>query len=137
MAENAVKVEEKTLRDALGELPVFAGLPEENFSWLVSQFEEVRLEPGEVFVRQGDPAEWLFVMLEGEFQFQRENEPDAPIFTVQAGEVTGVLPYSRLTRMGGSGRAVLPTRAARLHRRVFPELLQRLPVLGQRLVALA
>ena len=76
MAENAVKVEEKTLRDALGELPVFAGLAEEQFSWLVSQFEEVRLEPGEVFVRQGDPAEWLFVMLEGEFQFQRENEPD-------------------------------------------------------------
>ena len=137
MAENAVKVEEKTLRDALRELPVFADLPEEQFSWLVSQFEEVRLEAGQVFARQGEPAEWLFVVLEGEVQFQRENEPDAPIFRVSAGEVSGVLPYSRLTRFGGTARALLATRGARLHRSVFPELLQRLPVLGQRLVALA
>jgi signal transduction histidine kinase len=137
MAENAVKVDEKTLREALLEIPVFTGLSEEQFSWLVSQFEEVRLEAGKVFLRQGDPADWLFVMLEGEVQFQRENEPDAPVFTVQAGQVSGVLPYSRLTRIGGTARAVLPTRAARLHRSVFPEMLQRLPVLGQRLVALA
>ena len=137
MAENAVKVGEKSLYDALQEIPVFADLPEENFSWLVLQFKEMRLEAGEVFVRQGEPAEWLFVVLEGEVQFQRENEPDAPIFRILAGEVSGVLPYSRLTRTGGIGRTVLPTRAARLHRSVFPELLQRLPVLAQRLVALA
>src|SRR5271167_3081233 len=136
MAENAVKVGEKSLRDALREMPVFADLPEDQFSWLVSQFEEVRLEAGEVFGRQGDPADWLFVMLEGELQFHREDLPDSPTFTVQAGEVSGVLPYSRLTRLGGTARAVLPTRAARLHRSVFPEMLQRLPVLGQRLVAL-
>jgi signal transduction histidine kinase len=136
MAENAVKVEEKTLRDALREIPVFAGLPDEQFSWLVSQFEEVRLDAGEVFLREGDPADWLFVMLEGEVQFHRESVPDSPTFTVRAGEVSGVLPYSRLTRVGGTARAVLPTRAARLHRRFFPELLQRLPDLGQRLVAL-
>jgi signal transduction histidine kinase len=136
MAENAVKVDEKTLHDALQEIPAFAGLPEEQFSWLVSQFEEVRLEAGQVFLREGDPADWLFVMLEGEVQFHRESVPDSPTFTVQAGEVSGVLPYSRLTRVGGTARAVLPVRAARLHRSFFPELLQRLPVLGQRLVSL-
>jgi len=136
MAEDALKVDEKTLHDALREIPVFAGLPEEQFSWLVSQFEEVRLEPGKVFLREGDPADWLFVMLEGEVQFHRDSVPDSPTFAVQAGEVSGVLPYSRLTRIGGTARAVLPTRAARLHRSFFPELLQRLPVLGQRLVSL-
>jgi signal transduction histidine kinase len=136
MAENAVKVGEKSLRDALREIPVFADLPEDQFSWLVSQFEEVRLDAGEVFLREGDPADWLFVMLEGEVQFHRESVPDSPVFTVEAGEVSGVLPYSRLARVGGTARAVLPTRAARLHRSVFPEMLQRLPVLGQRLVAL-
>lgn len=132
-----MKVDEKTLGDALREIPVFADLPEERFSWLVSQFEEVRLDAGEVFLREGDPADWLFVMLEGEVQFHRESVPDSPTFTVRAGEVSGVLPYSRLTRVGGTARAVLPTRAARLHRSLFPEMLQRLPVLGQRLVALA
>jgi signal transduction histidine kinase len=136
MAENAAKVDEKTLHDVLREIPVFVGLPDEQFSWLVSQFEEVRLDAGEVFLREGDPADWLFVVLEGEVQFHRESVPDSPTFTVRAGEVSGVLPYSRLMRVGGTARAVLPTRAARLHRRFFPELLQRLPDLGQRLVAL-
>src|SRR5207247_7276660 len=36
----------------------------------------------------------------------------------------------------GTGRAVVPTRLARLHKDNFPEMLQRIPEIGQRLVAI-
>jgi signal transduction histidine kinase len=41
-----------------------------------------------------------------------------------------------LTHYGGTTQAVLPTRVALLHRSLFPEMMQRIPQLGQRLVAL-
>jgi len=50
--------------------------------------------------------------------------------------VTGLLPYSRLTHYTGTSRAVLRTRVAYLHRNLIPEMLQRMPLLGQRLVSL-
>jgi signal transduction histidine kinase len=76
------------------------------------------------------------VILEGEIRFQREDDPDGPIFPVTAGQVTGYLPYSRLTHISGTGRAVIQTRSVRLHRDHFPEMLQRIPEIGQRLVAI-
>jgi len=47
-----------------------------------------------------------------------------------------MLPYSRLTHYGGTAQAVVPTRVALLHKSLFPEMLQRMPQLGQRLVAI-
>jgi len=49
--------------------------------------------------------------------------------------LTGLLPYSRLTNYSGGSQAVLPTRIANLNKALFPELLRRMPLLGQRLVA--
>jgi signal transduction histidine kinase len=46
------------------------------------------------------------------------------------------LPFSRLQRLQGSGRATTRLRLARFHKQIFPEMLQRMPVLAERLVAL-
>jgi len=122
--------------DELRKIPVFAGLPEHQLNWLAERFEEVRLDVGETYARQGDPLDHLVVLLEGELRLQRTDVPDAPIFTITAGQVSGLLPYSRLTHFRGSGRAVMASRLLRLHKDHFHELLQRMPELGQRLVAL-
>jgi signal transduction histidine kinase len=124
------------LIDDLRKIGVFADLPPEHLAWLAEKFEEMHFQPGEIFVREGDPAEYLTVILEGEIRIQRISDPDTPIFTGLAGQVTGLLPYSRLTHYPGSGRAVLPTRMLRLHKDLFPEMLQRIPQLGQRFVAI-
>jgi CRP-like cAMP-binding protein len=58
------------------------------------------------------------------------------IFLAGAGDVTGLLPFSRLQTYGGTGRAVGRVRVGRVHRSVFPEMLQRMPMLTQRLVTL-
>ncbi|HXJ92796.1 MAG TPA: ATP-binding protein [Terriglobia bacterium] len=122
--------------DDLRKIAVFDGLPEDQLDWLAGKFDEVRLEPGEVFGREGNPVEHLVVLLQGELRWQRQDIPDGPIFTVTAGEVTGLLPYSRLTHFRGTGRAVLASRMLRLHKDIFPEMMHRMPELGKRLVAL-
>lgn len=116
----------------LREVPVFADLPEDQLAWLAERFEEMRFEAGQVFAREGEPIEYLLVLLEGELRFQRQDA----VFRVMPGQVSGLLPYSRLTHARGIGRAVLPSRVLRLHKDHFPEMLQRMPELGKRLVAL-
>jgi signal transduction histidine kinase len=119
----------------LRKIDVFADLPQEHMVWLAGKFEDSHIGVGEIFVRSGEPANHLVVILEGEIRLQRD-EPDAPTFFAGAGDVTGLLPYSRLKTFGGTGRAVQPTRMLRLHRDHFPEMLNRMPQLGQRLVAI-
>ncbi len=136
MAENATSDRIEGLINDLRKIAVFSDLRADQLGWLAEKFEEMRLAPGEIFVRPGDPAVWLTVILEGEIRLQRTGDPDGPIFSAVAGQVTGYLPYSRLTHFAGTGRAVLPTRLLRLHRENFPEMLQRIPEIGQRLVAI-
>jgi signal transduction histidine kinase len=125
-----------SLVDELRKISVFADLPEDQLAWLAGRFEEVRLEPGEFYAREGDPIEHLFVILEGELRLQRTDTPDRTIYIISAGQVSGLLPYSRLTHYRGTGRAVTASRVLRLHKNHFPEMLQRVPELGKRLVAL-
>ena len=86
--------------------------------------------------REGEPLDYLIVILEGEMRIQRGSGGDELVFRGFAGQVTGLLPYSRLTHYGGTSRAVLPTRIVALHRSLFPEMLKRMPLLGQRLVSI-
>ena len=136
MAENLTSETTSSLIDDLRKIQVFADLPQEHLAWLAERFEEKRFQPGEVFAREGEPVDYLIVILEGETRIQLGSGPDAPIFSMFAGQLSGVLPYSRLTHYPGTGRAVLPTRILRLHKNLFPEMLQRMPQLGQRLVAI-
>jgi signal transduction histidine kinase len=136
MPENHPHGTDKCLIEDLRKIEAFHDLPEDHLAWLAERFEQIRLQPGEVFVREGDPADSLFVILEGEISLQRSGGSDSPVFRASAGQITGLLPYSRLTQFGGTGRAVRPTRIVRLHRSRFPEMLQRMPELGQRLVSI-
>ena len=117
-------------------IAVFSDLPDEQLAWLASQGEDIHAEAGEILFREGDPAEHMFVFFEGEFQGRNERVSDGQIFTAHAGEVTGLLPFSRLQRFQGTGRAVTRVRVGRFHKKLFPEMLQRMPVLTERLVVL-
>ncbi len=136
MSESQINGQADRFVTALRAIPIFADLSAEDLQWLASRMDEVSLQTGEVFARPGDPVEYLTVILEGEIQFERADAPGSPVFMATAGQVTGLLPFSRLTQVRGFGRAVLPSRMLRLHKQHFPELLQRMPQLAQRLVGL-
>jgi signal transduction histidine kinase len=117
-------------------IAVFSDLPDEQLAWLATQGEDIHVEPDDILFREGDSAEHMFVFFEGELQGRNERVSDGQIFTARAGEVTGLLPFSRLQKFQGTGRAVTPLRVGRFHKSLFPEMLQRMPVLTERLVVL-
>jgi signal transduction histidine kinase len=136
MSEATVKNQAERFAADLRKIGVFNDLPEDELEWVAQRMEEVRYGEGEVYAKAGDPFEYLAVLLEGELQFERKDQPGAAILTATAGQVTGLLPFSRLTNFRGLARAVRPSRVLRLHRKYFPDMLHRMPVLGQRLVGL-
>src|SRR5437588_10500109 len=117
-------------------VPVFVDLPEDQIAWFISQCQEQLLKPGDTYIRQGDAAETMFVMLEGEFQVRGELNGEAFAFPMKAGEVTGLLPFSRMKKTPVTGRAISNGRLLRFPATQFPELVQRMPELATRLVGL-
>ena len=91
---------------------------------------------GETYVRQGEPAEWMFVILEGQVQWRGEFGGETVVISGKQGDVTGVLPFSRMKQFTVNGRAVTDLRILRFPASLFPELVQKMPELTTRLVAL-
>jgi signal transduction histidine kinase len=123
-------------KSELLKIPAFAGLPDDQITWFLNQAQELNITAGETYVRQGDPADAMFVILEGQFQFRGEFGGQPVVFPIKAGDVTGVLPFSRMTQFTVTGRAVTDGRILRFPASLFPELTQRMPVLTQHLVGL-
>jgi signal transduction histidine kinase len=117
-------------------IPTFADLPDEQVEWFLSQSQEQLLKPGDTYIRQGDPAENMFVILEGEFQVRGEINGETFSFSVNPGDVTGVLPFSRMKKTPVTGRAVGNGRLLRFPAAQFPQLVQKMPELATRLVGL-
>jgi signal transduction histidine kinase len=125
----------QTLESALRTIDVFSDLREDQLRWFTSSAEERTLSPGDTLLREGDPADALFVLLAGEIRGRRESgRGDAPGYTARAGEVVGLLPFSRMTRFPLTARATVPTWLLRLPKDHFEEMLQRIPELLPRLI---
>lgn len=117
-------------------VPVFADLPDDQIAWFISQSQEMRLKAGDTYARQGDPADAMFVILEGQLEGRGEIAGETVTFSLNSGDVTGVLPFSRMKRFTVSGRAVADSRALRFPASLFPDLIQKMPELTKRLVGL-
>ncbi len=117
-------------------VPTFADLPEDQIEWFISQSQEMNLKAGDTYSRQGDPADAMFVILEGQLQGRGELAGDTITFHLKAGDVTGVLPFSRMKQFTVSQRAETDGRALRFPASLFPELVQKMPELTKRLVGL-
>lgn len=121
-------------REDLGSIDVFRDLPAEALDWLSERMELHESKKGELVIHAGDPADHLTAIFSGSLRGER---PDTGVvFVAQAGEVTGLLPFSRLSHFPSNVYSVKDTRAGYLNKKHFPEMLQRFPVLHQRLVEL-
>jgi signal transduction histidine kinase len=114
----------------------FADLPDDQLDWFISQAQEITPKAGQVYSRAGDPADSMYVLLEGHFQGRGERNGEVFVFDLEPGDITGTLPFSRMKTFTVSGRAELDSRALRFPAAQFPELIQKMPVLTQRLVGL-
>src|SRR5260370_1726103 len=107
-------------------VPAFADLPEDQITWFLSQSQEIHLKAGDTYVRQGDPADAMFVILEGQFQWRGEFGGETVVLSGKPGDVTGVLPFSRMKQFTLSRRAVTDRRLLNFPTSLFSQLLPKL-----------
>jgi signal transduction histidine kinase len=117
-------------------VPVFVGLPDDQIAWFMSQAEELNFKSGDTYFRQGDPADAMFVIMKGQIQGRGEIGGETIMFSMKPGDVTGVLPFSRMKQFTVGARALTDATVLRFPSSLFPDLVQKMPELAQRLVGL-
>ena len=120
--------------DELGQLDLFKEDSRDALEWLAERFEVRCLHAGEQFVKSGDPARELLVLLEGELQFQTDDDRYGSAYILLPGMAAGVLPFSRLTVYRGTGMAMRRSRALWMDSHYLRELVYRAPCLAEKLV---
>jgi signal transduction histidine kinase len=117
-------------------IPAFSDLPEDQINWFLGYAEEVVAKAGSAWVRQGDPAAWMFVFLEGIFEWRGQFGGETVSIPAQAGEISGVFPFSRMKQFTVTGVAVTDGRLLRFPAALLPDLTQKMPGLTTSLVAM-
>jgi signal transduction histidine kinase len=109
--------------------------PREQLEWLAAHGELRRVAEGEEYFAAGDPGRSLDIVLEGRLTIRvdRGSGP-RPVMEWNAGDVTGILPYSRMTASPGGARADVPTEVLSVPVRHFPEMIARCHDVTARLV---
>ena len=121
----------------LNGIVAFENLPPEVLAWLLEAGEVRHYAAGEVIVEAGAPADRLMAVVAGGMQYYAVTPTShTPAFRVEAGRVSGVLPYSRLQIFRGQGVAVGETTLYTLPRSQFSALEHVSPELVQRLVGI-
>jgi signal transduction histidine kinase len=120
---------------AIDQIGALQGLPYEDRLWLARHGSEVVANAGEVLYEEGAPAEHMVLILKGEIHVRRQETGPLALFIGRTGQMTGVLPFSRMKSYGGQAFAITPVWGLLLHRSTFPEMVQAIPSMGQRCVA--
>ncbi len=120
----------------LNDIKVFENVSEDGKKWFLEKAEKKHTEKGDAIFKVGDPADEMHVILEGKLQFMiKQGESFVPVAMAQAGDISGLLPFSRMKVASGNGIALEDCTYLSLHRRHFHELGEVSPELMQALVA--
>ena len=112
------------LVDRLAEHKTVGAAPREELAWLVSHGVLRRLEAGEVLSGKDHPVAGLFVVLTGYVaMFVDRGAGRHRVMEWRAGDVTGVLPYSRLVNPPGDAIAQEPTELLAVPREVLDTMI--------------
>ncbi len=122
------------IAEAVERIAPLHGLSSDERLWLAGHGQEIRLKTGETLFEEGQAAEQMILILKGEIHVRRHRTGPMTLFIGRAGQMTGLLPYSRMTNYGGQGFAVQDVWALLFHRSLFPEMMQAIPSFGQRVV---
>ncbi len=133
-AETTASVSLSELREELRSIEFLDGLDESQLDWFAQHGTVTDLDVGQRLVKEGDPAEEMFIQLSGAIQIVSNVGGQRMIFdTIKRGAVTGLLPHSRMKIFAGTGIPLEPSRLLKIHKSRFDEMLRLAPQLGQRL----
>lgn len=119
---------------ALERVAPLQGLERHEFEWLATHGTERFESAGAKLFEDGEPATHMTIILKGELHVQRRKHGPQTLFFGRSGQITGLLPYSRMKAYGGQGFAVCDLWVLEFDRALFPEILKAIPSFSQRVV---
>jgi signal transduction histidine kinase len=122
------------IAEALQRIGPLQGLPLGDRLWLARHGQEFVANAGDVLFEEGAPAVYMMLILKGEIHVRRQHGSPMALFIGRAGHMTGVLPFSRMKSYGGQGFAISPVWALLIPKEIFPDMLQAIPSMTQRVV---
>lgn len=121
---------------ALKKVSPLHDLQQAEYEWLANHGTEAFGESGAVVFREGEPANKMMVLLQGEIYVRREHGGPAALFIGRSGQITGLLPFSRMKAYGGLGYTSAASWWLEFDRSLFPEMLKTIPALTERVVGI-
>lgn len=126
---------EPEVLEALRGVRQLDGLSDEEYLWLVRHGIETSASAGTRIFSDGEPAAYMTILLAGEIQVRRQHSAQGSLFIGRSGQLTGVLPFSRMKTTGGSAFVSEALWALQIRRDQFPEMLAAIPSMAQRCVS--
>ena len=116
------------LIDRLAAHKTIGAAPREELAWLAAHGSIRQLNSGQVLVAKGAVIDHLWIVLKGRLAiFVDRGAGPHKIMEWREGEVTGLLPYSRLVSPPGDSVAEEPSEIFAVHRDQYPRDDSRVP----------
>lgn len=116
------------LVDRLATLPRLEGVPRAELEWLVAHGTFETHEAGDVVGPKGERIEQLWLVVSGHIAIRVDRGAGPRLVTEwHAGDVSGMLPYSRMKAPPGDNYCAEKTELLAVHEERFPELVHRCP----------
>jgi signal transduction histidine kinase len=123
------------LIDRLASLPLFASVPHKDLEWVATRGEVQTYLPATTVRRVGEPVEEMMILLSGRIAaYAVRGGGWRMIGEFKAGEVMGIVPYSRMRKAPANLVAEDDAIAVSLHRTHFPDLTRDCPNMTTALV---
>jgi CRP-like cAMP-binding protein len=112
------------VQDRLSQHRLLAGAPPDQLAWLAARGRLVQLETGDVLTSKTGSVLRLYIVLSGHLSIHIDRGAGPhKVMEWRAGDVTGLLPYSRLVAPPGDVKAEMPTELLLIPREELPALI--------------
>lgn len=111
----------------LRNVPVLAGLPDEQLERLAAQVRDATVRAGEWIMREGEAADSMFIVRSGRIDVIDEGPPELLIRILRRGDILGELALLREGTRSASARARRDAELLELERVDFEALIQEAP----------
>jgi signal transduction histidine kinase len=119
---------------ALNSIEELKGLTLEELRWIADASTERSVQGGELIFSKEAPPHHLIFVLAGEVVIKRHTSSPVSVLTGRTGRITGMTPFSRSQVWNADGRASCDVWLLELHKIRFPELLEAIPSMTERIV---
>lgn len=124
----AARTADDRLVDRLAALPTLAAIPRAELEWLAAHGELAVYEVGSLVAPKGRRIEHMWIILSGYIAIHVDRGAGPRrVMEWHPGDVSGMLPYSRMTGPPGDSYIAERTESVEIHERHFPEMIHRCP----------